>query len=520
VSNLGELLAELPRRLGDHVLLSGSALGLGVALSLPLGLVVARTKALRLAVVGTAGVIQTVPGLALLALMVPLFRSFGFVPALAALVLYSMLPVLQNTVAGISGVDPELVEAAEGLGMTRRQILTRVEVPLALPVIVAGIRTAAVWVVGTATLSTPVGQPSLGNYIFGGLQTRNYTAVLVGCVSAALLAVVLDSLLGAVEGAVSAKKPRRAIAAGGSVVLLFAAGALLPILSGPRSAPAALPSSTPTTSATPGIERVRVGAKTFTEQYVLAELIAGRLEHAGLGIDKSDSLGSTVIFDALRQSQIDVYVDYSGTLWANAMKRTEVEPAWRVRSEVSGWLAREQGIRCLGALGFENAYALAMRRDRANELGIESISDLARVAKALTIGSDYEFFQRPEWTRLRQVYGLAFATRTPFDSTFMYEAVKKKTVDVITAFSSDGRIQAYDLVVLSDPKAAFPPYEALLLLSPRVANDARVSGALEPLVGRIDVDHMRAANLLVDRDENKKTPNEAAAWLWSAIAPK
>jgi len=498
--------------------LSGIALLLGTGLSLPLAVLVAHSKRWSVPVVSAAGVIQTVPSLALLALMVPLLGAFGFWPALVALVLYSMLPILRNTVTGIAQVDPELTEAARGLGMTRGQVLRMVELPLALPVIVAGIRTSAVWVVGIATLSTPVGQTSLGNYIFGGLQTRNWTAVLFGCVAAALLALVIDGVLSLAEDGVRRRSRPRLWAAATGLVLVFGGGALGPRLRGPTGtiAPAKAASSE-TTSAR--VDLVRVGAKTFSEQYILARLLDRQLRSAGLEVEVRESLGSTVAFDALSKGEIDVYVDYSGTLWANAMKRKDVQPAWRVLSELDGFLADRYGIRDLGPLGFENAYALAMRKDRAEALGIRSIADLARHAAQLQIGSDYEFFQRPEWLRLKRTYALSFRDTVSFDSTFMYEAVKDGRVDVITAFSSDGRIAAYDLRVLSDPRHAFPPYDAILLLSPRVAGEPRVVRALQPLLGAIDVETMRSANLQVDRERDKQTPAAAAAWLDQRLSP-
>ncbi|HWO10527.1 MAG TPA: ABC transporter permease, partial [Polyangiaceae bacterium] len=188
-------LAELPTLLSAHVRISALGAGLAVLIGVPMAVLVARRPRWRAALLGVVGVVQTIPGLALLALMVPLLGAFGFWPALVALVLYALLPIVRNTVTGIGGVDAAVLEAADAMGMTPRQRLLGVELPLALPTIVAGIRTAVVWTVGMATLGTPVGQPSLGSYIFGGLQTRNAAAVLVGCVAAALLAIVLDALL-------------------------------------------------------------------------------------------------------------------------------------------------------------------------------------------------------------------------------------------------------------------------------------------------------------------------------------
>jgi osmoprotectant transport system permease protein len=517
-SGLADQLEKLPGLFGAHVSLTGIALAIGVFVALPLAIFIAKSPRLRLPVLAAAGVIQTVPSLALLALMVPLLGAFGLYPALVALVLYSMLPVLRNTVVGIEGVPKDAVEAALAMGMTGSQILRLVELPLALPVILAGVRTAAVWVVGTATLSTPVGQPSLGNLIFAGLHTRNWASVLLGCAAAALLAIVLDALIGGLEIAAAKRSRARAHVSTIGLLLLFGGSPILPHVLAPA---ATVASKSEAKSAAPAPAREDtafvIGSKTFTEQYILADLIESRLRAANLPVSRADSLGSSIAFDALVQGQIDVYVDYSGTLWANAMKRTDTLPAWQVSALLAAWLFEKHGIRALGNLGFENAYALAMRRDRAEAIGVKTIGDLAPHAPKFRFGGDYEFLERPEWTRLKETYGLSFRELVSFDSTFMYEAVNSGEVEVIAAFSSDGRIAAYDLVVLEDTAPAFPPYDAVLLLSKRAANDSSVVRALEPLIGAIPVDRMRRANLMVDRERDKKTPKEAASWLAEAV---
>ena len=223
----GEALAHLPDYLGNHVRVSVTALALGLAVSLPLAIAARNRPVPRGALLGLASIVQTVPGLALLALFYPLllalaalslswfgvgFSAFGFLPAVLALALYSMLPVLRNTITGLAGVDPAILEAAQGVGMTPRQSLFQVELPLALPVMMAGIRTAAVWVIGTATLSTPIGQTSLGNYIFAGLQTQNWVFVLFGCLAAAVLALAVDQLLALIETGIRNRSRLRAVA--------------------------------------------------------------------------------------------------------------------------------------------------------------------------------------------------------------------------------------------------------------------------------------------------------------------
>ena len=498
---MNEQLALLPGYLTAHLQLTLLALLCSAAVSLPLGVAVTRVRWLEQPALGVAGVIQTIPSLALLAVMVPLLaslglQSIGFLPAFIGLTLYGILPMLRNTVTGIAGVDPVLKDAARAVGMTPAQQLRRVELPLAMPVIVAGIRTATVWTVGIATLSTPVGATSLGNYIFSGLQTRNYAAVLVGCVAAAALALVLDGLVHALELGVRTRRRRR-------VGIVVAAIAALYLYTGLTLATALLPRSS---------RPVTIGAKGFTEQYILAQLLGQWVEReTGRPTTQMQSLGSMVAFEALAAGDIDVYVDYSGTLWANVLGRTTVGMnRATVLAEVSTFLADAHGIGIAATLGFENAYAVAVRAQDAAALRLTRISDLSPLAPGLSMGGDYEFFSRPEWVAIRDTYGLAFEAQRTMDPALMYQAVAEGAVDVISAFTTDGRISAYDLRVLRDDRAAIPPYDAVVLVSARLVREwPDVIAALARLDGAIDVDAMRRMNL--DVDERGVLPSAVAA---------
>ena len=509
-----EALGHLPDYLGNHVRVSVAALVLGLAISLPLAIAARNRPVLRGALLGLASIVQTVPGLALLALFYPLllalaslslawfgfgFSAFGFLPAVLALALYSMLPVLRNTITGLQGVDAAILEAAQGVGMTPRQSLLQVELPLALPVMMAGIRTAAVWVIGTATLSTPIGQTSLGNYIFAGLQTQNWVFVLFGCLAAAVLALAVDQLLALIEQGLR-RRSRLRVALGGIGIAALVAATLVPSLA--RS-----PSS------------YIVGAKTFAEQYVLSALLAQRLRAAGLPATTREGLGSNVIFDALLTDDIDVYIDYSGTLWANQFHHSDIRSREELLRELQATLARQK-VTLLGELGFENAYALVMPRKRAEALGIRSIADLASHAGTMSIAGDYEFFSRPEWAGVRNAYELKFRAQRQMQPDFMYAAVASGEVDVIAGYTSDGLVAKYDLVALDDPGHAIPPYDAIVLLSPRRAGDQALRAALQPLLGKIDIALMREANLRAAGGDGASSPDAVARWLWQKISQR
>jgi len=503
-----DALLRLGPQLAEHVLLSAAAVGLGIALALPLALWAARSPTVARVALGFASLVQTIPALALLALFFPVLLAaravfgeglptLGFLPAWLALSLYALLPILRNAVTALANLDREVLEAADGVGMTRWQRLYLVEAPLTAPFVLAGIRTASVWTIGAATLATTIGQRSLGDPIFAGLQTQNWALVLAGCIASAGLALIADFLFGFVERGIRLRRPFMA-ALGAFVALLGIGCAALYLVdfdADSRGRP------------------IVIGAKTFSEQYVLARAIGQKLEQAGFAVEYREGLGSALVHNAVTTSAIDISVDYTGTLWTNQLNRKDNPGREAMYAEIVRWESATTGTRVLGRLGFENAYTFALRPDRAAELGVASLDDLVPVAAGLTAGGDPEFFERPEWQAVQAAYGLRFGETRNFTPTFIYNALQSGEADVISAYTSDGRIAADRLVVLTDPRGALPSYDAVLLLSPRIAADTRVEAALLPLIGAIDVELMRQANYAVDREDDKWTPRQAAAWL-------
>ncbi len=491
-----------PQLYAGHLILSFSALAVGLLVSVPLGVAAARSDKVATPALGVASVVQTIPGLALLALMVPLMGGrIGFWPAFAALSLYSVLPILRNTIVSLRSVDPDVREAALAVGMTPRQRLMDVDLPLSAPVIVAGLRTASVWVVGAATLATPVGADSLGGYIFQGLQTRNWGTVIFGCIAAAALALALDQVIALVERGVMKRSRKYLIGAAlGFLAIVAPASGIIggaqasAVVDGPLSG-----------------RTVTVGAKSFTEQYILADVIRRALSEQGASVRVRTGLGSTVAFDALVSGDIDLYADYSGTVWATVMNRDDPAAREAMYTEMSDWLTDERGVEAFARLGFENAYAFAASEETVERLGLATIADMAGTGASLA--SDPEFFGRSEWTRTRDAYGLEDVRPRGMDPTFMYDAARSGEVDVVTAYTTDGRIDAFELVLLDDTLGVLPPYDTFLMLGPE-ADDA-LRAALEPLRGSISSAQMRRANAMVDLE--RLSVSEAGEWLWGEV---
>ncbi|HET7293983.1 MAG TPA: ABC transporter permease/substrate-binding protein [Vicinamibacteria bacterium] len=476
---LAERRAELFALLSQHVVLVLVATLVASAVGVPLGIRLARSPSLARPVLAAAGVAQTVPSLALFGLLIPLpFLGVGPRTAVVALVLYALLPILRNTVVGLQSVDPVLREAALGLGMTEAQRLRMVDLPLALPVVLAGLRIAVVLTVGTATIAAAVGAGGLGAYIFRGIATVDARLLLAGAIPAALLALLADGLLGRVE---RSPRPARAAAAlvGGSVLLLSVAGA----------------------AAHRVHERpIVVGSKNFTEQLVLGELLAAHLEARGFPVERRLNLGGTALCHAaVRSGAIDVYVEYTGTALLDVLKRPPSSDPRGVLDEV------RRGYEALGLvvgrpLGFDNSFALVVR-PAAAAAGLRRISDLAERAATVRLGLFGEFLEREDGLPgLQRAYGLRFQTApTEMDLGLLYEALRHDRVDVVVGSATDGLIAVHGLVVLEDDRRYFPPYEAVPVLNARrAAAEPGLGHAVDELAGRIDAAAMRRMNHAVD----------------------
>lgn len=500
---------ELLLRLGEHVILTATSLVAAIIAGVPLGILAHRMRGVRGPLLGVIGILQTVPSLAMLAILLALLSRIGVVPAILALILYALLPIVRNTLAGLDGVPAEAVEASRGIGMTEMQQLRLVQLPIALPIIFAGIRTAAVVGVGIATLSAFIGAGGLGQFINRGLALSSTPLILLGAIPAALLALAVDATLAAAEWSFRPTRQRelgafwtRLKPAARALPAALLALGLLAFMMGSPSAPDA--------RADRGV--VRIGSKNFTEQLVLGELIAQRIEAAThLHVERQFNLGGTMIcHEALVRGEIDIYPEYTGTGLTAVLQRPAISNAKRVMRIVRQEYASRFDCDWLQPFGFNNTYAITIRSADARRNGWRTISDLRAASSELRAGFTAEFMERPDgYAGLRKLYELSFGNVRDLDPALMYRAIEASEVDVICAFATDGRIAAYDLAPLLDDRHYFPPYEAApVVRAPFLSEHPELGEALAPLAGALSDTTMQRLNFEVDGEG--RSPAEVA----------
>ncbi len=518
VDFLSVRLPQLWLRTGEHLMLTGISIGIAILLGIPVGILASRVARLRGILLGTTGILQTIPSLAMLAILLALTGKIGAVPAIIALALYALLPIVRNTLTGIQGVSPAALEAARGIGMTDHQQLWQVKLPLAIPFIVAGIRTAAVTGVGIATLSAFIGAGGLGQFINRGLALSSNRLILLGAIPAALLALVVDFSIGAVGWGLEPRRhrhlpqPLRMVLRTSAFLLPFFIGVVgaIAYMSGAAVTPVSRPGSAVADQDRGA--KVVVGSKNFTEQLILGELMAQLIEErTGLSVERRFDLGGTMIcHGAIVRGEIDIYPEYTGTALTAILKRKALLDPDETFKVVAREYRSRFAIEWLQSFGFNNTYALTVRKRDARIHGWEKISDLRESAANLRAGFTSEFAERPDgYPGLRKVYGLRFGEVRDFDPTLMYEALAKGEVDVICAFATDGRLAAYQLEPLSDDRGFFPPYYAAPLIREEVLTaHPEIKDTLTPLLGLLDDLTMQRLNYEVDG--KKRSPRHVA----------
>ena len=496
--------SELLSLVRQHVVLVFIAILIAVVIGVPTGVLLTRYRSLRGPVLGIANVMQTIPSLALFGFLIPLpfIGGIGTRTALVALVLYSLLPIIRNTVTGILGVDPNVREAAVAMGMTSSQVLRQVELPLAMGVIVTGIRVATVIAVGVTTIAAAVGAGGLGVYIFRGLRQYDNNLLLAGALSAALLALAADFFLGLLQHQFSFEAKRSVAGSTRRKLVLAVAGVLILVIGG-----FALWRGGGVSNGA-GEARVSVGSKDFTESALLAEILAQMLEARGVSVERRFELGGNLPHEAMVAGTLDLYPEYTGTCYTAILHHTPISDPRAVYEQVKQEYASKFKVEVSQPLGFENTFAMLVRGEDARRLNLKTISDATPHAPRWRAGFGQDFMSRADgYPGFSKAYGLKFAEVREMDLSLTYIALSSKQVDLVAGNSTEGRIATLDLFQLADDRHYFPPYEAVYLV--RQDSLTRVPAlreVLAKLANGISTDEMRRLNYEIDG--NKRDPKE------------
>lgn len=479
----------------QHLQISLLALLIALLIAVPLGILISHYRRLSETVLQLAGVFQTIPSLALLGLFIP-FMGIGTLPAVSALVIYALFPILQNTVTGLTQIDPNLIEAATAFGMTRWERLKKFELALAMPVIVSGIRTAAVMIIGTATLAALIGAGGLGDFILLGIDRNNTSLILIGAISSALLAILFNYSIKFLE---KARLKQILVAFLALIVALTASFA---------------PSFSQTTSEK---ERIVIAGKLGPEPEILINMYKLLIEdQSDLAVELKPNFGKTsFLYEALKTGDIDIYPEFTGTVTSSLLKeipQVSNDPKEVYQVAKDSILAQDQ-LSFLKPMAFQNTYAIAVKKSFAQEHGLKTISDLKKVGGLAKAGFTLEFNDREDGNKgLQSLYGINLQVST-MEPALRYQAIDKGEIDITDAYSTDSELKEYDLVVLEDDKQLFPPYQGAPLLRQETLDDhPELETILNQLAGKISEAEMSQMNYQV-KVQGKSAEDVARTYL-------
>jgi len=484
----------------QHIQLTVLAVILAIIVGVPLGILITRVKKLSAPVIGFSNLIQAVPSLALLGFLIPIL-GIGSAPAILMVFLYSLLPIIKNTYTGLVNINPDVIESSKGIGMTSGQILKEVQLPLALPIIMTGIRISAVTAVGLMTIAAFIGAGGLGYMVFSGVQVVDNNMILAGAIPACLLALLMDFIVGKIEQGVTPpgirkadgtiKLPKRKkykfnkiqkIIACCLVVTLIGSGIFI---------------------ATKKTDKIIIGCYNSTEQIILGNMLATLIEkNTKIKVETDLNLGgSGIAYTALKTGKIDMYPEYTGMSLVGIMKKEPINDPAKAYKTVSDYYIKNLGITWLEPFGFNDTYTLSVRQDTAKLYNLETISDLAKVGNKLILGATLEFCNRADgYPGLSKVYDLNFKSFSSIDGGLRYTAIGNNKVDAIDAFSTEGLLKSYKLKVLKDDKHFFPNYDAVPIISNKtLEKHPELKDLINKLGGKITNEKMIDLNYKVDK---------------------
>ena len=503
-----ERKAEISNLLVQHIQLTVFSILLAVVIAIPLSILIVRYRKLAGPVIGFTNIVQSIPSLALLGFLIPVV-GIGSTPAIIMVVMYSLLPIVKSTYTGLTNISPSLIEASDGMGLTQTQVLLKVRFPLAMPIIMSGVRVSSVTAVGLMTIAAFIGAGGLGYLVFSGVSTVNNNMILAGAIPACLLAIVLDFILGKVEDIVIPEGIRTSNNKPSKINKLFKnkkvkIGSLVLAL--------ILIVGSVAASLNKGKNTIVVGSKNYNEQIILGNMVASLIENkTKYKVERKFNLGGTaVIFNAMKSKNLDCYVEYTGTGLITILKKPSMSDPAKVYNLVKTDFAKNYGIELMKPIGFNNAYIIAVNKELAQKNNIKTISDLKKISPTLNAGFTMEFTNRSDgYPGLNKAYNLNFKSVKGIDGGLRYTALDKNETQVLDANSTDGLLQKFDLALLKDDKNFFPPYNPVpVVRADSLKKFPELKGVLELLEGKVSDEEMQKLNLKADNGEDPKTVAE------------
>lgn len=470
--------------------LSLTALLLASLLALILAVVLRPFNKLSEFVLQLTGILQTIPSLAILGLLIP-FLGIGFGPALVALVLYGLFPILQDTLVGLRSIDPTLEEAALALGLTNWQKFKKVDFPLALPMILSGVRTSGIMIIGTATLAALIGAGGLGTYILLGIDRQDNKLILIGAILSAGLAIGFSLVINLLK-----KLKLKKISLIVTILVILTAGSFLPQIKNKSFN-----------------QPLIIAGKLGTEPNILIQMYKLLIENqTDIKVELKENLGKTAfLYQALKSGAIDLYPEFTGTITKTLLKNPPKSSnnARLVYEQAKLGIKREDDLVYLRPMAYQNTYALAVKQDFAAKYHLQTISDLQKVSSFAIAGFTLEFSQRADGNKgLQSKYQLNLKVKT-MEPALRYKALERGDIQIIDVYSTDSEIRRYHLKVLQDNRQLFPPYQgAPLMRAETLKKYPALKPVLNQLAGKITTKQMQELNYQVD--VLKKSPRQVA----------
>lgn len=472
----------------EHLQIASAAIIFATIVGISLGIFIAENRKLSPILLGIVSFVYTIPSISMLGFLIPL-SGIGNTSAVIALSIYALLPIIRNTYTGIHGVDPDILEAAKGMGSTNKQILFRIKLPLAMPVILSGFRNMVVMTIALAGIASFIGAGGLGVAIYRGITTNNITMTIAGSLAVAILALVSDLLIGGVEHVYKQRKltKRKKHAAAGILAILMVIMAV-------------------STFITPNHKEViHIATKPMSEELVIGEMLKQLIEDKSdleVKITKGVGGGTSNIHPAMVKGDFDIYPEYTGTSWSFVLKKKTIPAPDVMYKELVKEYPKQYKLEWLGLYGFNNTYGIAVTKETAKRYNLKTYEDLAAVSSRLTFGSEYDFYERDDgFDAMAKTYNFNFKKKVDLDIGLKYDALKKGEVDAVIVFTTDGRLSDPDFVLLKDSKTFFETYEAGTVIREEVLKEhPELKSILALLDGQISDLEMADMNRQVEED--------------------